>query len=194
MNALPLVTFVVFSSLSANLMLQFGLGVSNAASSKKTGKVLVLIQTGIIFTAAVLLWVVFAKIITSVISGIYVYVLLFPASSLVYDGLESLTFRCLLKKEKDCEFSVSFSGGITAVTAFFCLALASGFIEAVALSFGFASGILLAFLILGEIRQRASLEAVPRFLRGKPLILISMGLLSLVFSKVSFLLFSMIGG
>jgi electron transport complex protein RnfA len=194
MNTLPLVTFVIFSSLSANLMLQFGLGVSNAVSSRKTGKELVLIQTGIIFTAVILLWVIFAKVVSLVISGIYVYVMLFPSSSLVYDGLESLTFRCLLKKEKDGEFPVSFSGGITAVAAFISLTVANSFIEAVALSFGFASGVLLAFLILGEIRQRASLEAVPRFLRGKPLTLISMGLLSLVFSRVSLLLFSMIGG
>jgi electron transport complex protein RnfA len=194
MNALPLVTFVVFSSLSANLMLQFGIGISNAASSKKMNKELVLIQTGIIFAAVILLWVVFAKVISSVISGIYIYVLLFPASSLVYDGLESLTFRCLLKSEKKGESPVSFSGGITAVAAFISLVAASSLIEAVALSLGFASGVLLAFLILGEIRQRASLEEVPRFLRGKPLTLISMGLLSLVFSKVSLLLFSMIGG
>jgi electron transport complex protein RnfA len=194
MNSLPLVTFVVFSSLSANLMLQFGMGVSNAVSSKKTSKKLVLIQTGIIFTAVILLWIAFAKIVSSVISGIYVYVLLFPASSLVYDGLESLAFRCLLKKEKEGESPVSFSCGITAVAVFITLAAANGFIEATVLSFGFASGVLLAFLILGEIRQRASLEAVPRFLRGKPLTLISMGLLSLVFSKVSLLFFSMIGG
>jgi electron transport complex protein RnfA len=194
MNSLPLVTFVIFSSLSANLMLQFGLGVSNAASSKKASKELALIQTGIIFTAVVLLWVVFAKVISSGFSGIYAYVLLFPASSLVYDGLESLTFRCLLKKEKEGESPVSFSGGITAVAVFLSLTAANDFVEAVALSFGFASGVLLAFLILGEIRHRASMEAVPRFLRGKPLTLISMGLLSLVFSRVSLLLFSMIGG
>jgi electron transport complex protein RnfA len=175
-------------------MLQFGLGVSNTASSKKMSTELALIQTGIIFASVILLWVVFAKIISSGLSGIYVYVLLFPASSLVYDGLEFLTFRCLLKREKEGESPVSFSGGITAVAAFLSLTAATGFIEAAALSFGFASGVLLAFFILGEIRQRASLEAVPRFLRGKPLTLISMGLLSIVFSRVSLLLFSMIGG
>jgi electron transport complex protein RnfA len=194
MKVIPLVSFVVFSGLSANLMLQFGLGVSNAASSKKMSKELALIQTVVIFAAVVLLWVVFAKVISSGFSGIYIYALLFPASSLVYDGLEFLTFSCLLKREKEGQSPISFSGGITAVAAFLCLTAASGFIEAVALSFGFASGVLLAFLILGEIRHRASLEAVPRFLRGKPLTLISMGLLSLVFSRVSLLLFRMIGG
>jgi Na+-translocating ferredoxin:NAD+ oxidoreductase RnfA subunit len=194
MKVLPLVSFMIFSGLSMNLMLQCGMGLSNAASAKKMSKELALIQTGIIFTAVVLLWVVFAKIISSVVSGIYIFVLLFPASFLVYDGLESLTLRWLLKREMESEFPISFSGGITAAAVFISLTTAKGFIEAVALSFGFASGVLLAFLILGEIRLRASLEAVPRFLRGKPLTLISMGLLSLIFFKVSLLLFSMIGG
>ncbi|MDR2952808.1 MAG: hypothetical protein LBU82_06170 [Treponema sp.] len=194
MKVLPLVLFMIFSGLSMNLMLQCGLGLSNAASAKKKSKQLVLIQAGIIFTAVILLWVIFAKIISSIVSGIYIFVLLFPASSLLYDSLESLTFRWLLKREMENEFPVSFSSGITAAAAFISLTAARGFIEAVALSFGFASGVLLAFLILGEIRLRASLEAVPRFLRGKPLTLISMGLLSLVFFRVSLLLFSMIGG
>jgi len=37
------------------------------------------------------------------------------------------------------------------------------------------------------------LEAVPIFLRGKPLVLISMGMLSLVFSVGALLVFRMIG-
>ena len=210
MNAIPLVLFMVFSGLSMNLMLQFALGINTAASSKELIRKPALIQLGIIFIAVILLWVIFAKIIASIISGIFIYVLLFPISSMVYEGLEFLTFRYVLKKDREPAaepakqrfvgarpvggLGISFSGGITAAALFISLNIADSFIEAAALSFGFSSGILLAYLILGEIRLRSGLEAVPRFLRGKPLTLITMGLLSLIFSGVSLLLFRMLGG
>jgi len=60
------------------------------------------------------------------------------------------------------------------------------------MAFGFTAGIFLVYLIIIEIRRRAALEAVPFFLRGKPLVLIAMGLLSLVFSAASLLFFRMI--
>jgi electron transport complex protein RnfA len=112
---------------------------------------------------------------------------------MVYNGLEFLVFRYVLKKDSEGDCSLRFPGGITAAALFICLNVANNFFEVAALSFGFASGILLVFLVLCEIRRRAAFEEVPRFLRGKPLILISMGMLSLVFSTVSLIFFRMIG-
>lgn len=194
MSRIPLVMFIIFSGLSMNLVLQCALGIVSASSSKVLSKKAALIQLGIIFIGIILLWVIFSKIIFIIFSGIFAYVLLFPISSIVYKCLEFLTFRYLIKKETDDILPIDFSGGITATALFISLNIAGSFIEAAALSFGFTAGILLAFLILGEIRLRAALEAVPRFLRGKPLTVISMGLLSLIFSGVSLLLFRMIEG
>jgi electron transport complex protein RnfA len=120
-------------------------------------------------------------------------VLLFPVSSVVYEALEYFIFQYLYKKDPSGEYIVSFPGGITAVCVFICVNLARGFLEAAVLSFGFTAGIFLVYLIIREVRKRAALEAVPRFLRGKPLVLITMGMLSLVFSVVSILLFRMAG-
>ena len=194
MNNVPLVLFMVFSGLSMNLMLQCALGIDTISSSKEYSKKEILIQSGIIFAAIIVLWVIFAKIISSIISGIFIYVLLFPISSMVYDGLEYFTFKYLLKKDRESKSPISFSGGITAAALFISLNISGSFIETMALSFGFTVGILLVFLILCEIRLRSTLEAVPRYLKGKPLTLISMGLLSLIFSGVSLLFFTMIGG
>ncbi|MDR1869679.1 MAG: hypothetical protein LBQ82_06815, partial [Treponema sp.] len=135
----------------------------------------------------------FSRIVYPIIPNVFIYVLLFPVSSVVYEALEYFIFQYLYKKDPSGEYIVSFPGGITAVCVFICVNLARGFLEAAVLSFGFTAGIFLVYLIIREVRKRAALEAVPRFLRGKPLVLITMGMLSLVFSVVSILLFRMAG-
>ena len=191
MNQIPFVLLFFFSAFTMNPVLQCALGIN--ADPGHPGRRPTLVKLGIIFIAVILLWVIFSFVISSIISGIYIYVLLFPVSYMVYNGLDFLVFRYVLKKDSENDSSVKFPGGITAAALFICLNVANNFFEVVAISFGFAAGTLLVFLILCEIRQRAALEEVPRFLRGKPLILISMGMLSLVFSTVSILLFRMIG-
>jgi len=193
MNNIPLLLLIIFSAFTMNLVLQCALGIKGAAEAVNHIRITTLIKLGIIFLCVILLWVVFSKIISLIIPGLFVYVLLFPVSSLVYDGFDFLIFRYLLKEKFANDNSITFPGGITAAAVFICLIIADSFIEAAALSFGFSAGILLVFLIVGEIRRRASLEAVPYFLRGKPLVLISMGMLSLIFSTASLLLFRMIG-
>jgi electron transport complex protein RnfA len=192
MNDLPLIFFVIFSAFTINLTLQCALGIKGVCEAKNPASISIIIKLGIIFFTVIVLWFFFSKIIHQVISGTFVYVLLFPVSSMVYDGLEFLIFHYILKKEPDKESAVTFPGCITAAAVFICVNIADSFVQAVSLSFGFSAGILLVFLIIGEIRQRAALEKVPQFLRGKPLVLISMGMLSLIFSAVSLLLFRMI--
>jgi electron transport complex protein RnfA len=115
-------------------------------------------------------------------------------SALVYFSLDFLFGRIIQKKTSPGTGTVACCDGLTAAALFLSLHLASGFIEAAVLAFGFAFGILLALLILGEIHRRSEMEAVPRFLRGSPLALISMGLLSLIFSSAALMFFKVIGG
>ena len=193
MNDIPFIFLVILSAFSMNLVLQCALGVKGAAERENPGGLATLIKLGIIFIAVVLLWVFFSKIISSIISGIFIYVLLFPLGYMAYNGLEYLIFNFLLKRNSADSGSVSFPGGITAAAVFICLIVADSLIEVAALSFGFCAGIFLVYLITGEIRRRAALETVPTFLRGKPLVLVLMGMLSFVFSTASLLLFRMIG-
>ena len=191
MNDIPTVFLIILSAFTMNLVLQCALGIN--ASSIKPGRILALVKLGIVFLSVVILWVFFSGIISSIVSGIYIYIILFPVSFMVYDGLEFIIFKYMLKRDRSEECSVNFPGGITAAALFVCINIANSFFSAVAMSFGFTAGIMLVLLILCEIRRRAALEAVPRFLRGKPLVLISMGMLSLVFSVSSILLFRIIG-
>jgi electron transport complex protein RnfA len=74
---------------------------------------------------------------------------------------------------------------LAVASLFLSLRLAVSLEDALVLSLGFSLGALAAALILREISKRSSLEAVPGTFRGAPLALISMGLLSLIFSSVS---------
>jgi len=192
MNQIPFVVLIILSAFSMNLTLQCALGIKGAAESKNPGHFSNFIKLGVIFFSVVLLWAFFFKLIHSMISGLFIYMLIFPVSYIVYEALEYLFFNQLIKKEA-AGCSVSFPGGITSAAVFICLNIADNITQAVLLSFGFAAGICLVLIITGEIRRRAALEAVPLFLRGKPLVLISMGMLSLVFSVSALLIFRMIG-
>jgi Na+-translocating ferredoxin:NAD+ oxidoreductase RnfA subunit len=63
--------------------------------------------------------------------------------------------------------------------------MALNFVEALCIIFGFSLGYLLSSLIVGAIAKRAEVEKVPATLRGAPLVLISEGLLALVFSALT---------
>ena len=193
MRGMQLLLLLICSGFSMNIVLQCGLGIKGAAESKNPPGISTLIRMGIIFFSVILLWLFFSRIVYSMIPNIFIYVLLFPVSSVVYEALEYLIFRYMYKEDPNGEYIVSFPGGITAVCVFICVNLADNFLEAAVLSFGFTAGIFLVYLIIREVRRRAALEAVPRFLRGKPLVLITMGMLSLVFSVLSILLFRMAG-
>jgi hypothetical protein len=145
----------------------------------------------------VVLWFVFSGIIINLIPGALIYILLFPVGSIIYYGVEHLVFNYIFKtklktKITDEKCFIDFPAGVTAVSLFLCVILAKNLVEAVIMSFGFTSGIFLINLIIREINRRASLEAIPVFLRGKPLVLIAMGMLSLVFITATLLIFRII--
>jgi electron transport complex protein RnfA len=189
-----LAALAVFSSLSLNLILQCGLGLRNIRAVRKGDDAIPLPQTGILLISVLLLWVIFSYVISPLFLGFLVYLLLFPLSALVYAGLEFFFYRVMLKKKsRNSRISAS-CDGLTAAALFLTLHLASGFMEAAVLAFGFAFGVLLAMLILDEIYRQSGMEAVPRFLRGSPLALISMGFLSLIFTSASLMLFKAVGG
>jgi len=193
MNQIPFAVLIILSAFSMNLTLQCALGVKGAAESKNPGHYTNFLKLVIIFFCVIMLWAFFFKIIHSMFSGMFVYVLIFPVGYIVYEALEYLFLSKLLSERPENESSVSFPGGITVAAVFLCVNIAEDLTQAALLSFGFTAGIYLVLIITGEIRRRAALEAVPIFLRGKPLALISMGMLSLVFSVSALLVFRMIG-
>lgn len=180
----------IYSGFTINIVLHCGLGIRKIVESKYALNKAAFIKLSIIFTSIILIWLFFSEFIFSMFSGTFVYVLLFPVSAVLYNGLEYFIFTYLYKK--DSETFISFPDGIVAVSVFVCVNIANNLQEAVMLAFGFTFGIFIVNLIIGEIRRKAELEAVPVFLRGKPLVIIAMGMLSLVFTAASLLFFRMI--
>jgi electron transport complex protein RnfA len=183
-----LIFLAVFSGLSSNLVLQFGLGMGGISAKRdKGGGPLFPFQLGLLFAAVLLLWAFFIYIVSPLGLGLFEYVLLFPLSAVVCIGLELLTLRLFprLFSPPPLFNPVSAYEGLAVVSLLLTLHLAVSFVEAAVLSLGFSLGIFLSILILNEIRRRSVMEMVPDFLRGSPLVLISMGLLSLIFSSLT---------
>jgi electron transport complex protein RnfA len=110
-------------------------------------------------------------------------------------GLETVFFRLFPSPAPESNLFSPLSGynGLVLGSLMLTLRLALSPAEALVLSLGFTLGALFAVLILNEIRRRAFPETLPPALRGTPLILISMGLLSLIFSSAAAIFLSALG-
>lgn len=194
LQSAPLALFMVFASLSMNLILQCGFCMRGIIISQGAGGRPPFVRLGIMFLTVLSLWIVFSCVIFPLPLGFFAYILIFPLSSLAHFSLEYLAYRFVVKKAPEHDGPINYSDGLSAAALFITLSVAGGFVEALTLSFGFALGALLAFVLLGEIRRRSLMEGTPPVLRGAPLALISMGLLSLVFSSAALICFRAIGG
>ena len=201
-TAPSLMALVVFSGLSANLILQCGLCLKEIVLEKKPGKKEQFKSLGIIYISIIALWLFFSFIRTVLPLGLFEYMLLFPTSCLFISTLDYL-YRRYIKREANGRTNGRDDGrgkqvfreaGLAAAVVFIMLNVAGHIIEAAVVSLGFTLGIIVAFLIIGEVRRRSAIEAVPRFLRGRPLALIIMGLLSLVFSSVAMMFYRVLEG
>ncbi|MDR2617537.1 MAG: hypothetical protein LBC62_01590 [Treponema sp.] len=187
-----LAALAVFAGLSLNLILQFALGTRGVLlftrDSRETP--FPVFQMANLFVSVFVLWAAYYYILRPLSGGALEYFLLFPLSALVCLGFESLRKKVSPKQESPGAFSASTAyGGLVPVSLIMTIHLALTVFDAAVLAFFFALGCFLALLILGEIRRRSGLEWVPRYLRGSPLVLISMGLLSMIFAAAAWICF-----
>ena len=189
-----LAAMAVFSGLSLNLIFSFALGVAGAAGKTlpkgETKRALPLFQVGVMFVSVLFLWLFFSFVIPPYWRGFAMYFLFFPFSAMVCMGLEFSSEKAFPKAAASLRARKVFSAftaydGIVPASLIITFTLAGTFPGALVLSLFFALGNLTAMLILNEIRRRSTLERVPHFLRGSPLMLISMGLLALVSASVA---------
>jgi len=180
----------VFSGLSLNLLLQFALGIAGVAADsghkKSVRRDLPLIQFCILFVSIIFLWVFFKYLLPAFWRGFSEYFLFYPLSAMVCLGLELFVERILprvftnLKGIRKIFPAITAYDGLVPASLIIAFIAAEIFTDVLVVAFFFVLGNLTAMLTLNEIARRSSLERVPKFLRGTPLILISMGLLSLI--------------
>jgi electron transport complex protein RnfA len=221
-----LAALAVFSGLSLNLLLQFGLGIrelvdlagSRSPARKRDWGGATSPGWIVVFLTALILWFFFTYTLIPPAFGFLESFLILPSTLLVSTTLNmifayffpggKITLKPAFLRERPLFalqrlikragisgglFSDSSCNGLALASLFISLRLALSPAEALALTLGFSLGTLLAAIILREINRRSSLEAVPKSLRGAPLTLISMGLLSLIFSSVSAILLRVLG-
>ena len=177
---ISLAALAVFSGLSLNLLLQFALGTTGVAGETREQKGIPFFQLGIMFISILFLWVLFTLILPPQWRGFSEYFLFFPFSALACLSLERLGVRILPKFRSKVFNALTAYDGLVPVSVLITFKLALNFLCAFVLALFFVLGNLAAILVLNEIRRKSALERVPGFLRGSPLILISMGLLSLI--------------
>jgi len=189
-----LAALAVFSGLSLNLLLSFALGAAGAAGKTipkgEARQPLPLFQIGIMFISVLFLWLFFAFVIPPYWRGFAMYFLFFPFSAMTCMGFEFFSERAFPKAAESLRARKVFSAftaydGLVPASLIITFTLAGTFSGAFVLSLFFAAGNFTAMLILNEIRRRSTLERVPHFLRGSPLMLISMGLLALISASVA---------
>ena len=201
-----LANIAIFSSISLNLLLQFGLGTTGAAGDTgyktEAKREIPFTQFFILFVSVLFLWMFFNYLAPASLRSFPEYFLFFPFSSLMCMGLEFLGERVFPKLLPG--FFSHFKGirktfnaftayeGLVPASLMIAFAIAGSFAGAFILALFFAIGNILATVILNEIRRRATLESVPRYLRGSPLILVSMGLLSLVSASAAGVFFKIL--
>jgi len=194
----------IFSGLSLNLLLQFAIGVADnsgeAHHRTDDERKLPFIQLGILFVSVSFLWTFFNNILPVFWNGFLELFLYFPLSALVCMGLELLGERVIARffpKSRGIKKNYSaFTAydGLVPASLMITSAAAWNFGAAFVLALFFAVGNLTAILILNEIRRRSALEWIPRFLRGSPLLLVSMGLLSAIFASAAGICFKILEG
>jgi len=229
-------TLAVFSGLSMNLILRFGIGLQRIVFDEggalrgqgKNAERVFLIRPGTLFVSCLLLWLFFSGLQSVLFLGFLEYILIFPVCSLFFVVVEYLARRLVFKTNfrgevvsrnriiSDYLFiygpvtdadkaspngmfpsapvgGAPVGGAPVGAALFVILGLAGSFAQAAVLSFGFAAGSSLAVMITGEIRRRSAVEAVPDCLRGGPLVLAAMGLLSLVFISAATVFYAVLG-
>jgi electron transport complex protein RnfA len=191
----------VFAALACNLVLHFGLGIRALAAgtedngTRRTFCATRFLEGGVIFLSVLILWVVFTYLLGPLELGFFRFILIFPLSAPVCAGFETLLRRFFPQEWSWAPVfrTATAYEGLIPTALFLALHTATNVPEAAALAFCFVLGVLLPTFILEEIRRRAGFEAVPRFLRGSPLVLLTLGLMSLVFASVAALFFSALG-
>ena len=184
-----LFALAVFAGFSLNLILQLALGASKVGK----GDGLPLSQILGLFIIALFLWSMYTYILNFFSWEFMVFFLFFPLSVLTCVGYERLEKRFFPKFEKLRLFSaLSAYEGLIPASLFLTLNLALSFIDAFILSFFFALGCLMAIFMIKEVKRRSTLEEIPHWLRGMPLVFISMGLLTMVFGSAAWIFYKIL--
>jgi electron transport complex protein RnfA len=182
-----LTALAVFSGLSLNLLIHLGIGIRDFNQEPNRPFRFTLFQWFALFASIMVLWCLFTYIFTPLSLGFFEYFLFFPLIATLGKFWKFLFVRLFPREDSEERLFSIFSvhNGLVTSALLITIRLAGSLSGALALALGFSLGFLAAVFILRAILDRFSGEIIPSPLRGVPLLLISLGLLALIFSSLS---------
>jgi electron transport complex protein RnfA len=182
-----LAALAVFAALSLNLLIDLGIGIRDFKQEPYRLFRFIFFQWFSLVVSVAGLWALFTYILTPLSLGFFEYFLLFPLAATL-GSFWNFLFIHLFSRENPEEraFSISCAhSGMVTSALLITIRMAGSIPGLLALTFGFSLGFLAALYILRAIMERSLEENVPHILRGTPLLLVSLGLISLIFSALS---------
>jgi electron transport complex protein RnfA len=179
----------VFSGLTFNLVLKFGLGVKEIFENREYTVTSFLFQWLTMFITVFVSWLIFTFILSPLALGFFEYFLLFPLTVFLSFSLENMLSVLLPKNSTQNKVFSAYSSysGLVLTALVLTLHLADTTPDALVLSFGFSSGVFFSIVLLRMIKIRIKNEKIMPVFSGQPLLLTSMALLSLVFSSIAYI-------
>jgi Na+-translocating ferredoxin:NAD+ oxidoreductase RnfA subunit len=181
----------VFAVFALNLTAHLGVAGAGACAAANERTPIPYYNLGAFVLSVFLLWFISFYFLLPLCGDFLVFVLVVPLSVLCCLAFEALRKQVLPDMESGAPFFDPFTAydGMVPLSLILTLLLADGVGQALALILGEGVGVLLLILILREIGRRAAIENVPKPARGNPVILVSMGLLSLIFGAAALVCF-----
>jgi hypothetical protein len=186
----------LFAAFHLNLFLCFGLGIRELVSRKRRSFFQISCPWAVVFLTTVFLWVFFEKILLRICPWFPVYLALYPLSLCLCLGLETGLVMAFpgLGSALSGRFKMGSYAGFASASLLITMRFAVNFGEVLLLALACSGGALLAAVVIAEVRKRSHRESLPAGLRGNPVTLISMGLLSLVFSASAVIILKVLLG
>uniref|UniRef100_A0A7C3E0M3 Electron transport complex protein RnfA n=1 Tax=Gracilinema caldarium TaxID=215591 RepID=A0A7C3E0M3_9SPIR len=168
-------SFVLFNGL-----IQGGFGLEYAEHPKNA-----IIPIFAMIFSSLVSWPIVHYVLAMFGFGVFGVFLVFPISvvSCVFIVKVSALFRGNPHEELEPRLFSGFNG-IAFFSAFQTVLFAQTALQALLFALGGAVGFVCIIMIVSGIQKRSDIEAVPQFFMGQPLLLVSTGLVSLIFTEL----------
>jgi Na+-translocating ferredoxin:NAD+ oxidoreductase RnfA subunit len=190
------ISLLILSSFGLNLPLQFGLTIKEIWQERDKSGVISFFECMILFFSVLIQWILFTYIFAPLNLGFIKYFVLFPAGAAISSAFEilfGLVFPKLVKRTRKV-FSFSAETGLSLAATILIISMATTLSQALILDAGFALGTYLAVVLLKAIRLRLLAEKTNPLFEGIPILLISIGLLSLFTMTIAIVCLNAKGG
>ncbi len=164
-----------------NGVVQNGFGIQYVKAPQK-----VLVPILSMLLSSVTGWIIVKYLLNPLGFGVFGVFILFPLS--VVCSILVAKIALLFCKDKNLnQFEPALNSGFYGIAfygAFQTVMFAQTAIQAILFALGSTAGFVSVIAILRGIQKRSEVEAVPKFFKGQPLLLISTGLISLIFTEL----------